>query len=60
MMLLRSLIRYLYLANNVGVNRSATVRRCLIGQSLLISFTLSPLLNIVGGRAKKANFFGRR
>ena len=55
MMLLGSLIRYLYLANNVSELCLRRRQRRLVEQSLLISFTLSPLLNI--GRAKKANFF---
>lgn len=55
MILLRSLNRYLYLTNNVRVLKLRVHRRCLssVEQSLLISFTLSPLLKI--GRAKKAN-----
>ena len=61
MILLRSLNRYLYLANNVRVLKLRVHRRCLssVEQSLLISFTLSPLLNIGGGgrRVKEANFF---
>ena len=58
MMQLRSLNRYLYLANNVRVLKLRVHRRCLssVEQSLLISFTLSPLLKI-GGRKL---FFGRR
>ena len=60
MILLRSLNRYLYLANNVRVLKLRVHRRCLssVEQSLLISFTLSPLLKIGGRRrAKKAKFF---